>query len=138
MLCYKNHRFYAHNASFKIPDGYFIDTEPGMEADECIHLWGPNGDYSVEVRMHTDSANAEASLESVLNGMRPTILKPVSPISINNMTGYEATYRHTRNQYYELWLDIDEGVTMCIVILTSKDILQVDSAAVTAAIDPQQ
>lgn len=79
MFCYKNHRLNVHKVSFQIPDGYFINTEPGMEADNFIRLESPGHDHIVDVRFYRDCASPEEELASVMEGMNATtlMLRPI-------------------------------------------------------------
>ena len=135
MLCYKNHRFHVNGASFQIPDGYFLDTEPEDIAQDCVSLWGPEKDFSVSVRVDTNSRGAENELAFILNGMEPTILRPAAPITHNGLSGYHASYRNDRIQYHEIWFDVADGVTMLILFITKGSILSIDTAAALVSID---
>lgn len=75
MLLYKNHRFHFANVSFQIPEGYFLDTDPEENANNCIRLWNPDRHYSVEVRVDDDSKGSEMELAYVLQGMKPKIFR---------------------------------------------------------------
>lgn len=137
MLLYKNHRFHFANLSFQIPEDYFLDTDPEEDANNCIRLWAPGKHYSVVIRVDENSRGSEMELAYVLQGMNPKILHPIRPISVNGLSGHHATYRNTRTQYYELWLNVDADVTLLILVVTKEDILKTDVDAVIAAIDPR-
>lgn len=137
MLLYKNHRFHFANVSFQIPEGYFLDTDPEENANNCIRLWDPDKRYSVEIRVDDNTRGSEMELAYVLQGMNPRILNPIRPTTINGLSGHHATYRNTRTQYYEIWLDIDADVALLILVVTKEDILKLDVASVISAIDPR-
>ena len=137
MLHYKNHRFHVANVSFQIPDGYFLDTDPEENANNCIRLWDQDKLYSVEIRVDDSSRGSEMELAYVLQGMNPRILHPIRPVCVNGIMGHHATYRNTRTQYYELWLDIDTGLAMLVLIVTKADIMKIDVDSVVAALDVQ-
>lgn len=70
--------------------------------------------------------------------MQPPVLRLIFPISLSSMTGFHATYKQTRLQYYELWFDIDDGFTISCVIATTDDILRINAATVIATSDLQK
>ena len=90
MFCYKNHRLNVHNVSFQIPDGYFINTEPGMEADNFIHLESSDHGHIVDVRFYHECASPEEELASVMEGMNATTLKPAAATEVGGLFGYHA------------------------------------------------
>ena len=138
MFCYKNHRLNVHKVSFQIPDGYFINTVPGMEADDFIHLESPDHGHIVDVRFYQNCAGPKEELVSVVEGMNATMLRPVTDVEVGGLLGCHATYRMVKSQYYELWLISEPGIAMCIGVNTEDEILNVDVAAIVAAIDPQR
>ena len=137
MLHYKNHRFHVANVSFQIPDGYFLNTDPEENANNGIRLCNPDKLYSVEIRVDESTRGSEMELAYVLQGMNPRILQPIGPTSVNGIHGHHATYRNTRTQYYELWLDVDAGLTMLVLVVTKADILKIDVDSVVAALGIQ-
>ena len=137
MLQYINHRFHFEGISFQIPDNYFLDSTPGEESENTIHLCAPDESYGVEIRVEEDCDGSEAELASVISDLTPTVVYPIAPLVINGLCGHHATYRNRRTQYYEAWFDIDDGVALSVVVETKGDILDVDAAALIAGIDPR-
>lgn len=137
MLRYKNHRFHAANVSFQIPDGYFLDTDPEENANNCIRLWNPDKLYSVEIRVDDSERGSEMELAYVLQGMNPQILHTIKPTCVNGILGHHATYRNTRTQYYELWLDINARLVMLVLVVTKADITKIDVDSVVASLGIQ-
>ena len=137
MLQYINHRFHFEGISFQIPDNYFLDSTPGEESENTIHLCAPDESYGVEIWVEEDCDGSEAELASVISDLTPTVVYPIAPLVINGLCGHHATYRNRRTQYYEAWFDIDDGIALSVVVETKGDILDVDAAALIAGIDPR-
>lgn len=137
MLRYINHRFHCGGISFQIPDGYYFDSTPGEESENTIHLCAPDESYGIEIRVEEDCDGSEAELESVISDLTPTIVYPIAPLVVNGLCGHHTTYRNRRTQYYEAWFDMEDGVALSVVVETKGDILDVDAAALVAAIDPR-
>jgi len=137
MLIYKNGRLHYSKFSFAILDDFYLKTESIGEANYFITLVSPDKRFSVDLSIIEDSEGAYEELVSVIEDMAPSIVYPISPISINGIQGYHATYRAKRTQYYEAWLDIDSGVTFNLVIETTGDILSIDCTKLFADVAPQ-
>lgn len=137
VLRYVNHRFIGRGVSFQIPDGYFIDLVPGIEIDNGVRLLSPDESFSVELRVEEDCEGAVKELSSVLNDLEPVEICSVGPIAINELSGYHATYRCLRHQYYEAWFDVDETIALSLVVETQGDIMDIDVATIVAVVDPR-
>lgn len=137
MLQYVNHRFHSKGVSFQIPDGYFLNSEPGEEKDDMLYLYAPDKSFHVMMQIEEDCDGSADELETVLDDMAATVVYPISPVAVNGLSGHHTTYRTKRTQYYEVWFDISVGVALSIVIETYGDIMDIDTAAVIAAIDPR-
>lgn len=137
MLQYINHRFHFGGISFKIPDGYFLDSTYGEESDNTIHLYSPDESFALELRVQEDCDGSAAELESVISDLTPTVVYPIAPLAVNGLSGHHATYRNRRTQYYEAWFDIENDTALSVVVETKGDILDVDAAALIAAVDPR-
>lgn len=138
MLRYCNHRFTCEGVSFRIPDGYYLETELAMVADNYLHLLAPDSSYIVEIRVNKECSSPSDELTSVMEDMRATVLRSIDALEIGGLTGCHATYRMTKSQYYEMWLEIASGVEMCVVVISPDDILRIDVEAIIAAIDPKR
>lgn len=137
MLQYKNHRFYWEGISFQIPEGFFFDPVEGCDVLNAIRLFAPDESFTLELRMEEDCMGSEQELASVIHDLEPALVYPIAPLTVNGLQGHHATYRCRRTQYYEAWLEIGEGNALSLIIETHGDILDIDTAAVVAAVDPR-
>lgn len=135
MFCYKNHRLCFGQMSFCIPEGYYLDCESGEGIDSIVRFWAPDKSYSVELRVNPECAGSEFELASVLHDMKPTVLRAMEDVSVNGLSGYHATYRTRKTQYYEMWLDIALGTTLSLLIETARNIMDIDIPALLTEID---
>lgn len=138
MLNYANGRLHYNNFSFAILENFYLKSETDGEADNFITLVSPDESFSVDLSIIENSEGAYEELVSVIEDMVPSIVYPISPISINGIQGYHATYRTKITQYYEAWLDIESGVTFNFVIETHRDILSVNCTKFFADIAPHR
>ena len=137
MLLYKNHRFYYENISFQIPDGFYYDSAPREESDNLIYLHPADESYDLQLRIEEDCDGSKAELDSVIYDLSATVVYPVAPISCGGLSGHHATYRSRRTQYYEAWFDLEDGRALTIVVETKGNILDVDTKALVANVDPK-
>ncbi|MBQ4624317.1 MAG: hypothetical protein IJB51_07240 [Clostridia bacterium] len=137
MLHYVNHRLIGGGVSFQIPDGYFIDLVPGIEFDNGVRLLSPDESFSVELRVEEDCEGAVKELTSVLNDLEPVEICSVEPITMNGLSGYHATYRCLRYQFYEAWFDVDKTTALSLAVETQGDIMDIDVGAIVADVDPR-
>lgn len=137
MLHYHNHRFHRKNFSFQIPDGFFLDTEPEVEADNYLRLWLPDQKNSLTVDFAENCADTKSELEGVIADMEPRWSSPVEAVTVNGLGGHYAEYHLTHSRYYELWLNLAEGAAVNIVIRTPDELSGADLSAVLAALDPK-
>ena len=137
MLSYKKHRLNPGQVSFQIPEGYYIDTDPELVSDNSLHLYSPDMLHRLDLQIVTTSKGSSEELASVLRDMKHTLVRPISLLFINGLTGVHAAYRSEGTQYYEAWLDIAKGVSMLILVSSKWSIEKIDTAAIVAAVDPR-
>lgn len=138
MYLYKNHRFHCDGASFEIPDGFYFDSETNEDTPNLLKIVAPDESYTVEVRIEEDCDGTDEELASVIDDLSPEVVYPVAPLLMNGLAGHHATYRNRRTQYYEAHFGLPDGTThLLILISTAGDILDVDTAALMAAIAPR-
>lgn len=137
MLQYKKHRFYWGLISFQIPEGFFFDPVEGTDVLNTIRLFAPDDSFTLELRIEKDCAGLELELASAIHDLEPALVYPIAPLTINGLPGSHATYRCRRIQCYEAWFEIGEGTALSLIIETHGDILDIDTAALVAAVDPK-
>ena len=121
--------------SFKIPRNYTIDIRNSSE--DCFRLIPPEADFILELRAERDIDGTEAELQSILEDMEPVILRPVSPLTLNGLSGHHAVYSGRRFQYYAAWLTSLPSAALSITVTSEGNILDMDTAALLAALDPK-
>lgn len=137
MFQYKNHRFHFGGVSFQIPDGYFLNSEPGGVTDNFIQLYSPDHSLTVDIRVERDIDGVQAELQRMLDEFESIIAHPIAPLQINGLNGCHVTYLNRRSQTYEAWFELDAENALTLVLNTPGSILDIDTAALVAAIDPR-
>ena len=137
MFQYKNHRFHFGGVSFQIPDGYFLDSGRTDEGDILLHLHAPDQSFTIDVRIEKDIDGILTEMQSMLYDFGSDIVYPPAPLQINDLTGYHTTYRNRRTQSYAAWFALDTETALSLTLTTPGNILDIDTPAVMAAIDPR-
>ncbi len=138
MLLYKSHRFHCNGASFEIPDGFYFDSETGDDTPNQIKFVAPDEYYEVEIRVEEDCDGTDEELASVIHDLSPEVVYPIAPLLMNGLAGHHVTYRNRRTQYYEARFALADGTSQLMVLAsTAGDILNVDTAALMAGVDPR-
>jgi hypothetical protein len=137
MFQYKNHRFHFGGISFQIPDGYFFDSGRKDEGDILFRLHAPDQSFAIDVRIEMDLDGILTEMQNMLDDFGSDIVYPPAPLQMNGLHGYHTTYRNRRSQSYEAWFDLGAENALSLTLTTRSNILDIDTAAVLAAIDPR-
>ena len=137
MFRYLNHRFHWKNFSFQIPDGFYLDCMPEMEADNFLWLWFFDEKHSLTRHVAEDCADTKTELEAVITDIAPEWASPVKPIMLNGLCGHYTEYHLSYSRYHEAWLQLDGNAAFNIVISGSTEFSNAEIAAVFAAVDPR-
>ena len=135
MFRYLNHRFHRNNISFQIPDGYYLDSDPEMPDKNTIWLASPRLDFHISITVLTGGEDTFSALSDSITDMMPKCISPIEPISINGLRGHHASYRLTRSQYYEVFLDLGHGELLNIVMWGTDDSIYARTTATITALD---
>ena len=135
MFRYLNHRVHWKNMSFQIPDGFYLDSDPELSDKNIIWLISPEHDFHLSIHILPDSEDTLTVLSDEIADMMPTCISPIQPISISGFHGHHAAYRLIRPRYYELYLDLDCGELLNIVIWSTDDAIYDKTTAIVAALD---
>lgn len=137
MLLYKNHRFHSKGGSFQLPDGYVIDSITEDDTVIFIPIYAPDRSLFIDIRFEKTINAVLVALPRMLEDFVQTIINPVTPLMMNDLTGCHVTYQRSRTQGYEAWFDLDAGYALTIEFRTHGNILDIDTAALLAEIDPR-
>lgn len=105
MLQYKNGRLYGNGVSFEIPEGFFIEPNPGVALMDGIMLFSPDKKFWVQYEFQK-MESAHDGLHVLLSDFEGTVLNPITPLEINGLNGYCASYLDGTYSYYEARFDI--------------------------------
>ena len=108
MLQYENHRFCWGEVAIEIPEGFFWNPDPDFELQTGIFLLSPDKAYSLDILIYEDAVSAYEELTDIV--MDFTLLEPVTAITVNTFSGYQAVYRTRTEQHYVVKLNIPGGV----------------------------
>ena len=137
MFQYKNHRFHFGGVSFQIPDGYFLDSGRTDESDILLRLHAPDQSHTIEIRIEKDIDGILTEMQNMLYDFGADTVYPPAPLQMNDLTGCHATYQNRRSQSYEAWFELGSETALSLTLTTPGNILDIDTAAVMAAIDPR-
>lgn len=106
-MLFKNGSFHLGEVQFRIPDGYFLETNPGLTMNDGIALYFPEQNCLIEISgERSRGADSKKVLEDFVEGFIQ--IAPIEPYSHNGLTGYVAIYKDRRiKQYCELLFDIE-------------------------------
>ena len=137
MFQYKNHRFHFGGVSIQIPDGYFLDSGRTDAGDILLRLHTPDQSHTIEIRIEKDLDGILTEMQNMLDDFGSDVVYPPAPLTMNGLNGYHTTYRLRRSQSYAAWFALDAENVLSLTLTTRSSILDIDTAAVLAAIDPR-
>ena len=120
MVLYKDGKFHVKGISFCLPDGYYLNTD--SEISQKFRLEALPQDQSFTMRWlltEISTKDSYAVLEYLFTedvGFKPIV--PVSPISVNGLTGHQCVGVGKYQQFYEVQLDLDDGALFGFSIYT--------------------
>lgn len=105
MLYYKQGRFHAGDVSFELPDNTYIDPFPETEGAGLYLRSMENDHYAIMVAAeHVDGEYRGEMRDFVTHISAEPVFEDYV---VNNLTGYSATYRSSRNQYFEVRFSVN-------------------------------
>ena len=128
MLRYIDGRFHVPGASFIIPSGFYLDTDPELSDDFGIHIEPRDGSCRFHITYHRAYATDEGLREIISQFDTSYIIRDIAPIQLNGLTGHDALYGSKPDEYYEARFQLP-GQNNLIVVVTlesgkSPDILK--------------
>lgn len=121
MLKYKDGGFHADGASFQLPEGAYIDTDPETLIEQGFICWLENYDVWFDILLDGDSGPMSA-LETLFAHENSPFVPyfPITEISLNGMKGHEVFYHDSKWDYYECHLDVSEDVSVILNVRCPK------------------
>ena len=109
MLLTKNGRFYAQGASFQLPEGLYVETDPATPHENGFTVWEESHEVLMDIHVDEES-DPLGSLQELLaeDGSSLIPYAPVAEFELNGMKGYEVFYHDKNVDYYECRLVVSE------------------------------
>lgn len=125
MIHFEHGALCAAGISFRVPDGFFLETDPEDEALPWgISLYAPDQSYNVRLYWEEDATGAEEELEDILDDGEYVILSPVAPLAVNDLEGFHVTYQSGGYGYYEARFDLppnEDGLDAFVVLVCTDE-----------------
>ena len=101
MLRYIDGRFHTPGASFIIPDGYYLDTDPELP-DECgVYIEPRDGSCRFQISYREGYDTDEGLREIISQFDTVHISRAIAPIRNNGLAGHDVLYESIPDEYYE-------------------------------------
>ena len=99
MLMYHQGRFWTEGASFAVPDGFFLETDPVVTYKKGITAWNPTQSVLYRWTVYKEQGGTRESLEKAVCEFQP--LTEIIPVSLNGLSGQWLIYGINQEEYYE-------------------------------------
>ena len=106
------HSATAHGAECSVPKNYFINGAQAEGAENALFFEPQDHHFQVSYKIHLNSKGTEESLIETQMGIYGTC-QPISPITLDGLSGHCATYGDEKEQYFEARLCLEETETGC-------------------------
>lgn len=116
MLQYKNHRFHHAKASFEIPAGMYLNTEPESTSENSLDLIALGNAFHVHVGFYESDQTPEEFLQDVFD-VDDVHVVPMQPVHVGNVAGVMCEYHTKQNsnaRYLEYVFRIRNDVVLNI------------------------
>ncbi len=120
MLLYKDEKFHAHGVAFAIPDGFLVEPAPDAIPQNGFVAYTPDQRYMVEWDVEQGCHGTKEELEELfLPGSAFLPLGPITPLTVNGLTGHQVMCRSNTDQRWEMRFDAGEGVELSVCVYTN-------------------
>lgn len=120
MLLYKGEKFHTQGIVFTIPDGFLIDPAPAAIPQNGLIAYTPDERYIVEWDVEEGCHGTKEELEELFLPDSPFIpLCPITPISVNGLSGHQVMCRSNADQRWEMRFSIKDGIELSVCIYTN-------------------
>lgn len=131
MIQIKNGRLQKYGLAFALPEGFFLETQTEVGQEDGLEFWSEDEALQMHIDFFCDDENSEETLKSwflpdpVTGAFNYVLLEPISPVSLDGISGYTAIYRSSddgekHEEYYELRLDLgktEDGYLQFAIVL---------------------
>ena len=129
MLLFKGGKFHTHGIAFKIPDGFLIDPAPAAIPQNGLIAYTPDERYIVEWDVEEGCHGTKEELEELFFEGSPFIpLCPITPISVNGLSGHQVMCRSNSDQRWEMRFAAGEGAELSVCVYTNLKIGRIEEA----------
>ncbi len=117
MLRYENGRFHALGVSFRLPEGFLLETEPEFCQEYGLGAWTPDRRYYVEWQIERDCRGTRYELEELFapdSGIHS--LGNIESVLVNGMKGHHVKYRSKDGERWEFRLTVGGGIEAVVTV----------------------
>lgn len=120
MLLFKGGKFHTQDFVFAIPDGFLIDPAPAAIPENGLIAYTPDERYIVEWDVERNCHGTKEELEELFFEGSPFVsLCPITPISVNGLSGHQVMCRSNDGQRWEMRFAAGEGVELSVCVYTN-------------------
>ena len=117
MLLYKDGKFHTHGIWFAIPDGFLVEPAPDAIPQNGFVAYTPDQRYMVEWDVEQGCHGTKEELEELfLPGSAFLPLGPITPLTVNGLTGHQVMCRSNTDQRWEMRFDAGEDAELSVCI----------------------
>lgn len=127
MLQYRNHSFTFLGASFRIPDGMFLDPEPAATYENGLDLIAPENAFRIHVGFYESDQTPEEFLQDVFD-VDDVLTVPMQAVHVGNVAGVMTEYHSEtdpKNRYAEYVFQIRRDVVLNIYFTFPETVDQI-------------
>ena len=129
MLLYKDGKFHTHGIWFTIPDGFLVDPAPDAIPQNGFVAYTPDQRYMVEWDVEQGCHGTKEELEELfLPGSAFLPLGPITPLTVNGLTGHQVMCRSNTDHRWEMRFDAGEGAELSVCVYTNMKIGSIEDA----------
>ena len=123
MLQFQNGRLWVPGASTALPDGFYLNTDPGLTNPNTVHLISENQQYSISICFDAIEIATDVFLTGITQELEAEVLIPPTEIAFNGLVGHWTIYQSGENQYFEACLQFSGNDELnCIDVIFMGDV----------------
>lgn len=124
MLLYREGRFYTKGVSFKLPDGFYLVTEPETTSEELLSMTDAKEEYSVIWQTVEECEGTKEELEEIIDPKEGYgYIGEIESIEHNGLRGHQLRYRSDsgEREYCERRYQLSDDIHFVVIIYTEKE-----------------
>ena len=120
MLLYNDGKFHAHGVAFAIPDGFLVEPAPDAIPQNGFVAYTLDQRYVVEWDVERDCHGTKEELEELFPpGGAFLPLGPITPLTVNGLTGHQVMCRSNTDQRWEMRFDAGKDAELSVCVYTN-------------------